>query len=99
MKSKSVTLLIYSIFLTATCLSGQDLDSGLNFRYDFSKETNLQFKGKFKKADGAWILDGKKDCALVPDSGKMNISTKGVTFAATVKLNLSRWPSRTGWTV
>ena len=89
MKTKSVMFLIYSAFLTAMCVSGQDLDSGLNFRYDFSKETNLQFKGKFKKADGAWILDGKKDCALVPDSGKMNISTKGVTFAATVKLKLS----------
>lgn len=90
MKLKTFSFLIYVAFLTTTSLPGQDLDSGLNFRYDFSKGTGLQYRGNPKIDKGVLILDGKNDYAIVPNSSKMNIRSKGVTFATTVKLNLSK---------
>ncbi len=86
---KTMTWIIISVVLLTNSLWGQDLDSGLIFRYDFTKETKLEFRGKPKTVNGVLVLDGQRDYAVVPNSRGMHLTDKGMTYVATVKLNCS----------
>lgn len=70
-------------------LIGADLKSDEFFRYDFSQGGNLELKRKAKIENGVLSLDGKGDFASVPGSENMHFDKKGMTLAATVKLNYS----------
>ena len=85
------TLFAAAILFTAGLgqLFGQNIGSNEFFRYDFSRGDDLELKRKAKIANGVLSLDGKGDFACVPNSGDMHFSKKGMTLAATVKLNYS----------
>ena len=70
-------------------LIGTELKSDELFGYDFSKNSNLELKRKAKIANGVLSLDGKGDFAYVPHSENMHFEKKGMTLAATVRLNYS----------
>ena len=64
-------------------------ENNILFQYDFSKDCKLDLQRKAKIAGGVLSLDGRGDFAYVPDSAGMHFAQKGMTLAATVKLNYS----------
>jgi hypothetical protein len=74
---------------SALILALTGAENGILFQYDFSKDGKLDLQRKAKIADGVLKFDGKGDFAYVPDSSGMHYAKKGMTLAATVKLNYS----------
>ena len=84
---KTLLAAVGLVFCTAV-LSGQDLTSGLVYQYDFAQPgQKLELKRKAKIADGVLALSGKGDYGCIPGSGNLHLTRKGLTLAATVKLN------------
>ncbi|MBO4491278.1 MAG: carbohydrate-binding protein [Lentisphaeria bacterium] len=83
-------LAVFAAFAAGTTvLIGADEPSGVLFHYDFSRGGAPELKQHAKIANGVLSLDGKDDYALVPESENMHFAEKGMTLAATVKLNYS----------
>lgn len=74
---------------SALVLALTGAENNILFKYDFSKDSKLELQRKAKIAGGVLSLDGKGDFAYVPDSAGMHFAQKGMTIAATVKLNYS----------
>lgn len=60
---------------------------GRIFHYDFSVPQKLEYKSGAAVRNKGLHLDGINDFALIPNSGKFHFSGKGMTLAATVKLD------------
>ena len=82
------TVYVFLLSLTAIfSLSGADSSSAAAVYCDFSKAPKLQMVGPGKISAGTLKLDGKKAFAKIPGSSGVHLTTKGMTFTATVKFH------------